>query len=237
MPGLRESEILKYVNNSFHALKISFANEIGNICQKLNINSIEVMELLTYDKKLNISSAYLKPGFAYGGSCLPKDLLALQTISKINNTNAPLLDSISESNEIQKNRLIDKIVSINVKRIGFMGLAFKQGTDDLRNSPILFVIENLLKKKYTISIFDEAVNMSKLMGGNKAFIEQKYPAISRLIVNKMNDLIISSDIIIINNYNDEMKSLINKLKDKIIIDLVCIGNDAFQINNYYGINW
>jgi len=237
MPGLRESEILKYVNNSFHALKISFANEIGNICQKLNINSIEVMELLTYDKKLNISSAYLKPGFAYGGSCLPKDLLALQTISKINNTNTPLLDSISESNEIQKNRLIDKIVSINVKRIGFMGLAFKQGTDDLRNSPILFVIENLLKKKYTISIFDEAVNMSKLMGGNKAFIEQKYPAISRLIVNKMNDLIISSDIIIINNYNDEMKSLINKLKDKIIIDLVCIGNDAFQINNYYGINW
>ena len=195
------------------------------------------MELLTYDKKLNISSAYLKPGFAYGGSCLPKDLLALQTISKINNTNTPLLDSISESNEIQKNRLIDKIVSINVKRIGFMGLAFKQGTDDLRNSPILFVIENLLKKKYTISIFDEAVNMSKLMGGNKAFIEQKYPAISRLIVNKMNDLIISSDIIIINNYNDEMKSLINKLKDKIIIDLVCIGNDAFQINNYYGINW
>ena len=111
------------------------------------------------------------------------------------------------------------------------------GIKILRNSPILFVIENLLKKKYIISIFDEDVSLSKLMGGNKAFIEQKYPGVSRLIVNKVNDLIISSDIIIINHYNNEIKSLINKFKDKIIIDLVCIGNDALSIENYYGFNW
>jgi len=237
MPGLDESEILKYVNNSFHALKISFANEIGNICQKLNINSINVMKLLTFDTSLNISPYYLKPGFSYGGSCLPKDLLGLQTIAKNNNLETPLLNSINKTNDIQKNRLIKLIYKIKKKNIGVLGLAFKSGTDDLRNSPILFVIEKLLKQDCKVMIYDENVTMSKLIGGNRSYIETFYPQISNLLIDSIETLFNENDIVIINSDYNKIDEALLEHDGLSIIDLIPPEKVIIESDRYFGINW
>lgn len=236
-PNIREAEIMKYINNSFHALKISFANEIGNICKAMDINGLEVMDLLTKDKKLNISPYYLKPGFAYGGSCLPKDLLGLQTLAKYNNLQLPLLNSISKTNDIQMNRLVELLLKINKKRIGIIGIAFKGGTDDLRNSPILYVIEKLLERKYQIMIYDKNISISKLIGGNKSFIDQNYPQISKLLVNSKKSLLSKNDVIIINTEDIDIIKL-NEVNDEIhIIDLIPRDTLECTHNRYHGINW
>jgi GDP-mannose 6-dehydrogenase len=236
-PNIREAEIMKYINNSFHALKISFANEIGNICKEMDINGIEVMKLLTEDKKLNISPYYLKPGFAYGGSCLPKDLMGLQTLAKSKNLEIPLLDSISKTNQIQKERLISLIESLKPKNIGIVGIAFKDGTDDLRNSPILYIIDDLIKKSYDIRVFDENVVISKLTGGNKLLFEENYPYISQKMANSIDDLIEFAEIIIVNHMSPILKNNFPKLKHKIVIDLIGINENLPVVKKYYGVNW
>ncbi|HYM93842.1 MAG TPA: nucleotide sugar dehydrogenase, partial [Chitinophagaceae bacterium] len=161
---LKIAEIMKYVNNTFHALKISFGNEIGNICSEIGIDSHKVMEIFCKDKQLNISSYYFKPGFAFGGSCLPKDLKGLQTLAHDLYVNVPLIDSISKSNESQINRSVEIIQQLGKKSIGFLGLSFKAGTDDLRNSPAVTVVETLLGKGYSIKIYDKNVLLSNLTG-------------------------------------------------------------------------
>ena len=172
---IKIAELIKYVNNAFHALKIIFANEIGNICRKQGINSHELMDIFCMDKKLNISSYYLKPGFSYGGSCLPKDLKALRTIAHDFYLESPVLENIEKSNELQKNIVYDQILNFSKEKVSFLGLSFKAGTDDLRNSPIIDIIERLLGKGFDVKIFDKNVHLSRLTGANKEYILKKIP--------------------------------------------------------------
>ncbi len=232
---VKEAEIIKYVNNSFHALKISFANEVGNICKKLGINSRNVMELFCEDDQLNISPYYFKPGFAYGGSCLPKDLKGLKTLAHDNYLNSPIINSIEDSNSNQKRITIELVESFQMKKIGILGLSFKAGTDDLRYSPIVEVAEYFLGKNYSLKVFDKNVSISKLTGTNKDYIEEHIPHLSRLFVTELEDLILKSELIIITHAMEGIEEYLTKYPNKIFIDL--IGLNIKNTNNYYGICW
>jgi len=233
--NIEVAEIIKYVNNSFHALKISFANEIGNICKTLKIDSHQVMELVTMDKKLNLSPYYLKPGFAYGGSCLPKDLRGLRLIAHDNYLNVPLLDSIENSNENQKLKAIQIIEKINSKNLGIIGLSFKSDTDDFRYSPLVEVAEHFLGKGYNLSIYDKNLNLSNLIGVNKDYIQKNIPHLSKLLAQNIDNVIYNSDIIIISQKFEDVENYIEKYSDKYFIDLIKITDKKYK--NYEGICW
>lgn len=233
------AELIKYVNNAFHAVKITFANEIGNICKKLAVDSHKLMEVFCLDKKLNLSPYYLKPGFAYGGSCLPKDLKALRTIAHDLYIECPVLESIERSNNFQKNILLNDILALGKQKIGFLGLSFKAGTDDLRNSPIVDVIEQLLGKGFDISIFDKNVHLGKLTGTNKEYILEKIPLISRFIINDAKELIESCQVIVVVNNEEEFKDILEKVpKETVVYDLVNINfENRGNLTTYNGIAW
>ncbi|HEU4627862.1 MAG TPA: nucleotide sugar dehydrogenase, partial [Steroidobacteraceae bacterium] len=169
------AELMKYACNAFHAVKITFANEIGRIAQSAGVDAREVMDFVCRDKRLNISPAYLKPGFAFGGSCLPKDLRALNYLAKVNDLTLPMLGSVLGSNRAHIDHALDKVMVPGVKRVGMLGLSFKAGTDDLRESPLVAVAERLIGKGYQLRIFDSEVNLSRLIGANKRFIEESIP--------------------------------------------------------------
>jgi GDP-mannose 6-dehydrogenase len=234
---LKVAEIMKYINNTYHALKISFSNEIGNICSELNIDSHKVMEIFCKDKQLNISPYYFKPGFAYGGSCLPKDLKGLQTLAHDLYIDVPVIDSIDETNELQIQRAIKLIYKYWNKKLGFLGLSFKAGTDDLRNSPAVNVIEALLGKGCDIVIYDKNINLAKLTGTNKEFIDSRIPHLSSLLVNDPAQLINDCDVIVINTKESEFVELVADIKNKIIIDFVRLDEAIISKSNYSGINW
>ena len=235
--GLKVAEIMKYVNNTYHALKISFANEVGNICSELDIDSHEVMDIFSKDKQLNISSYYFKPGFAYGGSCLPKDLKGFQTLAHDLYVKVPVIDSIEETNEIQIQRAIKKIFRYWNKKLGFLGLSFKAGTDDLRNSPAVAVIEALLGKGCDIRIYDKNVNLSMLTGTNKEYIDSRIPHLSTLLTTDSGEIINDCNVIIINTKEPEFYNLVKDIHDKIIIDFVRLDESLLTKSNYSGINW
>ena len=230
------AELIKYVNNSFHALKVSFANEVGNICKKMNIDSHDLMNLFCMDKQLNLSSYYLKPGFAFGGSCLPKDLKAFKTMAHDFYLESPVLNSILESNENQKNQALNMVLDRGKKNIGILGLSFKKGTDDLRYSPIVELAETLLGKGRSILIYDKNVNISKLSGTNKAYIDKHIPHLSDLISDNLDKVIGDSETIIISHDEPEFKLINTKYPDKHFIDLVKI-KDILRTENYEGICW
>lgn len=207
--NINTAEMIKYTDNAWHALKVVFANEIGSLCDYLNLDSHEVMDLFCHDVKLNISSAYLRPGLAFGGSCLPKDLRALCHNAKELDLDLPLLNNILISNRAHIIRLIRYIVSLNKKNIGILGFSFKTGTDDLRESPMIEIIEWLLGKGYNLRLYDKNVLISSLIGANKEYIIHKIPHISNLLVNSINKVIDNSDIIIIGNYDKEYASVLN----------------------------
>lgn len=186
--GYEVAEMVKYCDNMFHALKVTFANEIGQYCFEKGIDSHEVMNIFTADTKLNISDKYLRPGFAFGGSCLPKDLRAFLYTAQTENVITPMLRSVLESNDHLINQVADYVLSLKINKIGVYGLSFKKGTDDLRESPIVSLVEILLGKGIKISIFDEFVQVAKLLGGNKAYINEKLPHISDLMVANIDDL-------------------------------------------------
>jgi GDP-mannose 6-dehydrogenase len=234
---IKIAEFMKYINNAFHALKISFANEIGNICKALDIDSHEVMEIFTKDKQLNISPYYFKPGFAYGGSCLPKDLKALQTLAHDQYLKVPIIENIDKTNDLQIKRAIDMITQFPGKKLGFLGLSFKAGTDDLRNSPSVAVVEYFLREGYEILIYDKNVHISRLTGMNKEYIDNHLPYLSNLLVKSVDDLLETSEVIIIINKEDEFSTLLNDVSDKIIIDLVRLNENLLCKSNYHGINW
>ena len=234
---LKVAEIMKYVNNTFHALKISFANEVGNICSELGIDSHEVMNIFCMDKQLNISPYYFKPGFAYGGSCLPKDLKGLQTLAHDLYVDVPVIDSIDKTNEIQIARATKLIYRYWNKKLGFLGLSFKAGTDDLRNSPAVRVIEALLGKGADISIYDKNVNTTVLTGTNKDYIDARIPHLSKLLVSDLDKLIEESDVLVVNTKESEFAEKLKAVNDKIIIDFVRLGEEFLSIPNYTGINW
>lgn len=237
---IKAAEMVKYADNSFHALKVTFANEIGNICKELAIDSHKVMDIFCMDNKLNLSPYYLKPGFAFGGSCLPKDLRAITYGSKILDIDTPILNSILESNKRQILKIVKKLFEYKKRSLGFLGLSFKGGTDDLRESPLIEVIENMLGKGFTIRIYDNFVSIAKLMGTNKEYIEKEIPHISSLMCSSPKDLINNSDVIIVGNYDNEYReALIREIKEsQTVVDLVRIVDDSTKIKGeYYGICW
>jgi GDP-mannose 6-dehydrogenase len=231
------AEVIKYVNNSFHALKIAFANEIGNISKSMGIDSHKVMELFCKDDHLNISPAYFKPGFAYGGSCLPKDLKGLVTLGHDQYVATPVLGGVHESNENQKRLAFELIARTGKKKVCFIGLSFKEGTDDLRYSPSVDLAEKLIGKGYQISIFDPNVHLSKLMGANKSFIDEHMPHLSELIEEDALKAIQSAEVVLVNHRNFDPAPYMEQLSQKhAIIDLVRV-TTLEKLPNYEGLSW
>jgi GDP-mannose 6-dehydrogenase len=232
------AEMVKYVDNNFHALKITFANEIGRICKSIGLDSHEVMDIFMQDTKLNISTYYLKPGFAFGGSCLPKDLRAINYLAKTLDLDLPLLSSLIPSNNNQISSAIKKIISFNKNKIGIAGFSFKEGTDDLRESPLIEVIETLIGKGYDLKLYDKNVSIAKLMGANKEYIENRIPHIAALMVDTLDELLEDRELIIIGNGDKEFKRILDQTRDdQLVFDLVRIGGGANARQNYEGICW
>ncbi len=192
-------EIMKLVNNSFHALKVAFGNEIGRICNKLNVDSHALMEIFCKDRILNISPYYFRPGFAYGGSCLPKDLRALNLISHDLYIDTPILKSVDKSNSEHIDFALNKVLSLNKRKISFISLTFKPGTDDLRFSPALEVAEKLIGSGYELKVYDKNLNVSKLIGKNKDFLMEKLPHIDKILVDSIDEAVDFGDVIVIPN--------------------------------------
>jgi GDP-mannose 6-dehydrogenase len=231
------AEIMKYVNNAYHALKIVFGNEVGNICKALDIDSHKVMEIFCKDKQLNISPYYFKPGFAYGGSCLPKDTKAFMTLARDLFIDVPVIQSIAESNELQKKHAVDLIMSKGKRKVGILGLSFKAGTDDLRCSPIIDVVEVLLGKGYEIKIYDKNVKISEITGTNKDFIMAKIPHIHHFVTDDLNAVVNNSDVLVVSNKEKEFADILLRFPGKIIIDLVRVWKEVNYDGHYEGLSW
>ena len=205
--SIQTSEMVKYANNAFHALKIVFANEIGNICKAHGVDGQEVMEIFCQDKRLNISDAYLKPGFAFGGSCLPKDLRALMYDAKTNDIECPVLGEVLNSNQKQIQAGIDMIEKTGRKNIGVLGLSFKAQTDDVRESPVVPIIETLLGRGFSISVFDENVVPDQLIGSNRAFLDRELPHIASLMRKTMKEVIDESEVLVVTNGSSAFREI------------------------------
>jgi len=232
--------MVKYASNAFHALKVAFANEIGRLCKEMGVDGRQVMEVFCRDTKLNISSRYLRPGFAFGGSCLPKDLRALLYLARHSDIRLPVLESILPSNHLQIQNAVDLIFRDHRRKVGIIGLSFKPHTDDLRESPIVALVETLIGKGLKVKIYDEDVNLSKLIGRNKAFIESVIPHISALMCASMEEVVESSDVIVLaHDLQESRKRLTDLLKpDQLLIDFVKIVPDGDRcLAAYEGICW
>lgn len=235
---IRTAEMVKYVDNMFHALKIGFANEVGAICKGVGIDSHEVMRIFCEDRKLNISPAYLKPGFAFGGSCLPKDLRAILYKGRSLDLELPLLGSILPSNDIQLERAVQMVLGHGKKRLAFLGMSFKPGTDDLRESPLVRMIEVCLGKGYDIRIFDENVSLARLVGANKAYIEKEIPHISRLLSTDLEEVVSFGEVIVVGHRSQQFADAVEKLAgDRHIIDLARVLDAIPESYSYEGISW
>lgn len=218
---LRTAEMIKYVDNCWHALKIGFANEIGNLCDSLDIDAQKVMDIFFEDRKLNISPAYLRPGFAFGGSCLPKDLRALSYQARTNDLQLPILNSILPSNEMQIARGLKLVIESGSPRVGILGFSFKAGTDDLRESPMIEVIERLIGKGFDLRIYDRNVNIAALTGANRDFILNRIPHISRLMVPSAEEVLAWAQTIVIGNADPDFKKVPDQLRpDQCMINFV-----------------
>ncbi len=234
---IKVAEMMKYVNNTYHALKIVFGNEVGNICKSLNIDSHKVMEIFCKDKQLNISPYYFKPGFAYGGSCLPKDMKALKTLAHDNYIEVPVIESIFQSNEDQKKRAVQIIMNQGQRKVGILGLSFKAGTDDLRCSPIVDVVESLLGKGFEIRIYDKNVKVSELTGTNKDFIMAKIPHLQHFVTDNLDEVCQNSDVLVVTNKEKDFVDVMKKYPGKIIVDLVRQWKEVDYNGKYEGISW
>ena len=236
--SLKAAEMVKYTCNCFHGLKVSFANEIGNICKQLDIDSHEVMDVFCKDTKLNLSPYYFKPGFAFGGSCLPKDLRALQYKAKELDVKVPVLDATLSSNLLQIERAVQMVLATGKKKVGVLGFAFKAGTDDLRESPVVAIIERLIGKGFDVKLYDREVSLSTLLGSNREYIEHEIPHISKLIARSIDEVLDHSELIIIGNSSKEFVPIETRLdNNQIIIDLVRAFGPRTSDENYHGICW
>lgn len=235
---VKEAEMVKYACNTFHALKVTFANEIGNVCKALGVDSHKVMEVFCQDTKLNLSSYYLKPGFAFGGSCLPKDVRALTYKARSLDVETPLLNSLMVSNRLQVERAAEMVAQTGKKQIGILGLSFKAGTDDLRESPMVTLIELLLGKGYQISIYDKEVELARIFGANRDYIEREIPHISSLMREDIHQVIESSEVVVLGKKSEEYRAIHDYLNNgRVIIDLARLVDTNERPKSYQGICW
>lgn len=235
---IETAEMVKYTDNVWHALKVSFANEIGNICKALGIDSHQVMDIFCQDTKLNLSPYYLKPGFAFGGSCLPKDVRALAYRARSLDLDLPILSAILPSNERQTERGLKMILDKGNKRVGVLGFSFKAGTDDLRESPMVEVIERLLGKGYELRIYDRNVTLASLVGANRDYILNRIPHISKLMVDNIDEVLDFAETLVIGNSAEEFRAVLTKLRpEQVVVDLVRIADVRSEPEKYDGISW
>jgi GDP-mannose 6-dehydrogenase len=236
--GIKAAEMVKYSCNCFHALKVSFANEIGNICKGLGIDSHQVMEVFCEDTKLNLSPYYLKPGFAFGGSCLPKDLRAITYKAKELDVETPVLRAVLQSNRLQVERGVEMILRTGSKRVGVLGFSFKAGTDDLRESPMVALIETLIGKGTQLAIYDRDVSLARLFGANKEYIEREIPHISQLMRASVEEVLEHAEVLVIGNKAEEFRDITSRLRPgQKLIDLVRLFEDRTTAEAYEGICW
>jgi GDP-mannose 6-dehydrogenase len=237
--SIRVVEMIKYCCNNFHALKITFANETARLCEALDVDPFAVMKLVCEDRQLNISSAYLKPGFAFGGSCLPKDLRATMHLAKTHDVELPMLGAILASNRVQIEHAIDKVLASGKRRIGMIGLSFKTGTDDLRESPLVLIAEHFLGKGLTVSVYDPDVQLSNLLGANRRFIERHLPHIGHLIRNDIASVVNDSELVVLGSSDPRVLAALRQhlRPGQEVLDLVGVRDADTAPGTHIGLCW
>jgi GDP-mannose 6-dehydrogenase len=233
------AEMTKYADNSYHGLKIAFANEIGAVCRALGIDSHAVIDVFLADRKLNVSPAYLRPGFAFGGSCLPKDLRGLVYAARRADVSVPLLSHVLPSNEEHLRRAFDLVAAAGKRKVGLFGLSFKAGTDDLRESPLVELAERLVGKGYDLRIYDANVTLSRLMGANRDFIESRLPHLNELLTDSVDEVLGHAEVCIVGNTDPAVLSALDRAGDRTIVDLVRLPDAEGRRANpgYVGLGW
>jgi GDP-mannose 6-dehydrogenase len=236
---VKVAEMTKYIDNAFHALKVGFANEIGAICRALGLDSHTAMDIFLSDTKLNISPAYLRPGFAFGGSCLPKDLRALVHLARRADVSVPVLEHVLPSNEEHLRRAFDLVAATGKRRVGVFGLSFKPGTDDLRESPLVELSERLLGKGYSVRIYDANVSLSRLMGANRAYIEAHLPHIGELLSPSVEEVLDHAEVCIVGSREDAVVQAIDRANGRPVVDLVRLpgADERRALPGYVGVGW
>ena len=235
--SLETAEMVKYVNNAFHALKISFANEIGRLAKAKGIDSLQIMRMLCEDRRLNISPAYLRPGMAFGGSCLPKDLRALLYEATQSDVSAPVLSAVIKSNEIHLDEAIKKVLQHGRPRTAVIGLSFKAGTDDLRESPMVRLVETLIGKGLSIKVFDRNVRLASLVGANREYIQREIPHLSKLLVERLEDALEGAELVVVGSDDPEVERIPSLLSEsQALVDLCgrLVGSSTAKVG---GICW
>jgi GDP-mannose 6-dehydrogenase len=231
--------MMKYTSNTWHALKVVFANEIGTLCKKLNVDSHEVMDIFCRDHKLNLSSYYLKPGFAFGGSCLPKDVRALQYRARELDVELPMISQVLPSNRLQIQHALDQVLDTGKRSVGLLGFSFKTGTDDLRESPMVILAEALLGKGLSLKIYDRNVSLARLVGANKEYIENQIPHLSSLLCDTIDQVLEGSEVLVVGNPDPEFAEAVTRCtRNQIVIDLVRLPVVGAMLEaDYRGICW
>jgi GDP-mannose 6-dehydrogenase len=236
--SLRTAEMVKYASNAFHALKVAFANEIGTLAKRQGIDGREVMDILCEDHVLNLSAKYLQPGFAFGGSCLPKDVRALAYSAKQTDVDVPVLGSVLESNQRHIARAIEMVESAGNRRVGVIGLSFKSGTDDVRESPVVALIETLVGRGYAVSVYDELVDPSRLIGENKASLERELPHIASLMRDSLEVVVDDAETVVVAATGADVSRVLDELRpDQHVVDLVGVAGNGDSRAGYDGICW
>ena len=218
--AMRTAEMIKYVSNAFHAVKVCFANEIADVCAAFGADAQEVMQTFLLDRKLSVSEAYLRPGFAFGGSCLPKDLRALLYAARTADVLPPMLGTILPSNEAQVRQAVDAVLATRKRRVGVVGLSFKEGTDDLRESPLVALVEALIGKGCDVRVLDESVSVARLVGANRRYIEEQIPHIASLMCEDAGQLLAHAEVLVIGKLGEEAAlALSGAGAHQVIVDL------------------
>jgi GDP-mannose 6-dehydrogenase len=235
---IETAEMAKYVANAYHALKVAFGNEIGSLAKALGVDGHEVMRIFCLDTKLNISARYLMPGFAFGGSCLPKDLRAILYRARELDVELPLLGAVLPSNQHQVARAVERILASGHRKVSLLGLSFKAGTDDLRESPLVTLAETLLGKGCELRIYDQSVSLARLVGANRAYIEQRLPHLASLLSDSLDEVIEHGEVLVIGNGSKEFRDVPERADGKLVLDLVRVQERVDGLpETYEGLGW